>query len=116
VWVLLKFYGGYVQDVLSMMLLECEMGRSIWTYNFAVVSENIIVQNSALGDYQTRVPQVMLIVVITRKYKVLIVLGECREILSKNWSAGWCVRVSILVGIFTAVTSSAARCGKFALP
>jgi hypothetical protein len=37
------------------------------------VLESIIVQHSALGVYQTRVPQFVLGVVITGKYKVLIV-------------------------------------------
>jgi hypothetical protein len=56
-------------------------------------------------------------IIIASKYKVLTVLGQCREILGEKWSAGCDVHsadcVSVLVGIFTAATSSAAKCGTF---
>jgi hypothetical protein len=49
----------------------------------------MILQYSAPGVCQTRVPHLMLGVIIASKYEVLIVLGQCREILGEKWSAGW---------------------------
>jgi hypothetical protein len=54
------------------VLVVCwEMSRNMRTYDFVVVLESAIVQYSAPGACQTKVPRPMLGVTVARKYKVV---------------------------------------------
>jgi hypothetical protein len=103
------------------MIVVCwEMNRSVWTSDFVVVLESMIVQYSAPGVCQTRVPYRMLGVRVASKYEVLVILGQCRGPWTRSGQLGGAytapiVRFSLLVGIFTVVTSSVVTCGRFAL-
>jgi hypothetical protein len=103
------------------ILLVCwEMSRSMQSYDIVVVIESMTLQNPAPGVCQTRMPHLMRGVIIVRKYKILIVLCLCHEFFGKKCSTGCCIysadcKSVFLVGIFTAVTSNAVKCGRFAL-
>jgi hypothetical protein len=52
------------------------------------VLESMIVQYSARSVFQTRVPNLILDIIIASKYKVLILLRQCREIVGLE-VVGW---------------------------
>jgi hypothetical protein len=73
------------------------------TYDFVIVSNSMTLQYKAPIVCQKRVPDFMLGVIITRKYRMFIVLGQCHEIFGINISriggarTAPIVRVSVLV-------------------
>jgi hypothetical protein len=72
------------------------------TYDFIVVLDSTMMEYSASGIFLTRVPHLLLGIIIANNYEVLVVLGQGREILGKKWSAEWgytapIVRVSVLL-------------------
>jgi hypothetical protein len=58
------------------------------TYYFVLVLESMSIQYSAPDVHQARVPHLVLGVIITSKYEVLIVWGQCCEIFGEKWLAG----------------------------
>jgi hypothetical protein len=68
-----------------MIVVVRKMSRFMRTYNFVVVLESMMVQYSAPGVFQTRLPYRKLGVIIASKYEVLIVLGQFRGILGEKW-------------------------------
>jgi hypothetical protein len=67
-----------------MILAVRKISRIIRTYDFVVVLESRFVEYWAPGVCQTRLLYFMLGVIIASKYKVLIVLGQFREILGEK--------------------------------
>jgi hypothetical protein len=72
-----------------MIIICCEMSRTMRSYDIVVMLEGMTVQNSAPGVCQTRIPHLIIGVIIARKYKMLIVLGQCHEFLGEKGSTGW---------------------------
>lgn len=88
----------------------------MWTFDFVVALESMIVQYPAPGVCQTTVPHRTIGVMVASKYEILIVLGQCRETLGEKWLVVWSKsrcpgwNICIYIYIYTAVTSSAVSC------
>jgi hypothetical protein len=65
---------------MTMSIIYWEMSRSMQTGDFVVLLSRSI-RYFTPGVCQMRVPYLMLGVIIAKKYKVLIVLGQYREIM-----------------------------------
>jgi hypothetical protein len=59
-----------------MIVVYWEMSRTMRTHDFVVVLESMTVQYSAPGVCQTRVPHLVLGVIVASKYEALAVLGQ----------------------------------------
>jgi hypothetical protein len=72
---------------MSMTTIYWEMSRSMQICDFVVLLKSRSIRYFTPGVCQTRVPYLIFGFIIARKYKMLNVLGQYREIMDEKWSA-----------------------------